>query len=57
VPAHGITLSEQQLALARTRIAQFGLQELVTVELRDYRNLGGGEATYDKVSSVGMFGT
>ena len=52
--AHGITLSQQQLALAQERIAQAGLQGLVTVELRDYRDLA-DEACYDKVSSVGMF--
>ena len=54
VRAHGITLSQQQLALARERIARAGLQDRVTVELRDYRDLA-DEARYDKVSSVGMF--
>jgi cyclopropane-fatty-acyl-phospholipid synthase len=54
VLAHGITLSRQQLALAQARIAQAGLQDRVSVELRDYRDLA-GEALYDKVSSVGMF--
>ena len=54
VRAHGITLSQQQLALATERIAQAGLQNLVTVELRDYRDLAEG-VLYDKVSSVGMF--
>ena len=54
VRAHGITLSERQLEYARRRIADEGLQDRVTVELRDYRDLA-GEAVYDKVSSVGMF--
>ena len=54
VRAHGITLSQQQWVLARERIAQTGLQNLVTVELRDYRDLA-DEPLYDKVSSVGMF--
>jgi cyclopropane-fatty-acyl-phospholipid synthase len=54
VRAHGITLSERQLTLARERIAQAGLQDRVSVELRDYRDLP-GESVYDKVSSVGMF--
>jgi cyclopropane-fatty-acyl-phospholipid synthase len=54
VHAHGITLSQRQLELAQHRIAQAGLQDRVTVELRDYRDLQ-GEATYDKVSSIGMF--
>jgi cyclopropane-fatty-acyl-phospholipid synthase len=54
VRAHGITLSRQQLALARARIAAAGLEERVTVELRDYRDLE-GEDEYDKVASIGMF--
>ena len=54
VHAHGITLSEKQFALAQQRIAEAGLQDRVTVELRDYRDLE-GEARFDKISSVGMF--
>jgi cyclopropane-fatty-acyl-phospholipid synthase len=54
VHAHGITLSERQLTFARKRIAQAGLQDRVSVELRDYRDLP-GDSVYDKVSSVGMF--
>lgn len=54
VHAHGITLSQQQLELARRRIAAVGLDDRVTVELLDYRDLS-GEAVYDKVASVGMF--
>ena len=54
VRAHGITLSRQQLDYAQQRIRAEGLQDQVTVELRDYRDLA-GEGVYDKVSSVGMF--
>ncbi|MDP3413476.1 MAG: cyclopropane-fatty-acyl-phospholipid synthase family protein, partial [Polaromonas sp.] len=54
VRAHGITLSQQQFEYAQQRIKADGLQELVTVELRDYRDMA-GEGVYDKVSSVGMF--
>ena len=54
VRAHGITLSQQQYDYARARIATEGLQDRVTVELRDYRDLE-GEALYDKVASIGMF--
>ena len=54
VRAHGITLSQQQLAYARERIRREGLEGQVTVELRDYRDLP-GEAVYDKAASVGMF--
>jgi cyclopropane-fatty-acyl-phospholipid synthase len=52
--AHGITLSQRQLEVARERIAREGLADLVTVELRDYRDLPEG-VVYDKVASVGMF--
>jgi cyclopropane-fatty-acyl-phospholipid synthase len=54
VQAHGITLSRQQLDFARQRIAQAGLSDRVTVELRDYQELE-GDAVYDKIASVGMF--
>ena len=54
VIAHGITLSQQQLALARQRIAQADLQNSVTVDLCDYRDIK-SEGYFDKVSSVGMF--
>ena len=54
VLAHGITLSEQQLAEAQRRIRDAGLGGRVTVELRDYRELAGA-GVYDKVSSIGMF--
>ena len=54
VRAHGITLSRPQLEYTRQRIRAEGLQDQVTVELRDYRDLA-GEGLYDKVSSVGMF--
>ncbi|MEP6503216.1 MAG: cyclopropane-fatty-acyl-phospholipid synthase family protein [Betaproteobacteria bacterium] len=54
VQAHGITLSSEQLAEAKRRIAAEGLEDRITVELRDYRALE-GEAVYDKVASVGMF--
>jgi cyclopropane-fatty-acyl-phospholipid synthase len=54
VRAHGITLSRIQLEFARQRIRAEGLGHLVTVELRDYRDLE-GEAAYDKVASIGMF--
>ncbi|MFC7297126.1 class I SAM-dependent methyltransferase [Herminiimonas aquatilis] len=54
VRAHGITLSHKQFEYAQARIAADGLKDLVTVELRDYRDLE-GEAVYDKISSIGMF--
>ncbi len=54
VRAHGVTLSPQQLKVARERIAWAGLEDRVSVELLDYRDLK-GESVYDKVASVGMF--
>ena len=54
VIAHGVTLSQQQLALARQRIAQAGLQNSVTVDLCDYRDIK-GNGYFDKIASVGMF--
>lgn len=52
VRAHGVTLSEEQLALARERIAARGLQDRATVELKNYHALDGA---YDKIASIGMF--
>jgi cyclopropane-fatty-acyl-phospholipid synthase len=54
VRAHGVTLSPQQLTVARERIAEMGLEDRVSVELLDYRDLP-GESVYDKIASVGMF--
>ena len=57
VSAVGVTLSEQQALLARERIGATGLADRVQVELLDYRDLPQrfGEASFDKVASVGMF--
>jgi cyclopropane-fatty-acyl-phospholipid synthase len=44
----------QQLECTQQRIQAEGLQDQVTVELRDYRDLA-GDGVYDKVASVGMF--
>jgi cyclopropane-fatty-acyl-phospholipid synthase len=54
VRATGVTLSPQQLQVARERIVQAGLEDRVNVELLDYRDLQ-GESVYDKVASIGMF--
>ncbi|NSL55068.1 SAM-dependent methyltransferase [Uliginosibacterium aquaticum] len=54
VRAHGITLSQRQLDMARHRIAQAGIEDRVSVELCDYRDLPGQDA-YDKIASIGMF--
>lgn len=52
VEAHGITLSQEQLAFARTRIAEQGLSAQVSVELADYQDLSG---KWDKIASIGMY--
>jgi cyclopropane-fatty-acyl-phospholipid synthase len=52
VKAHGITLSQEQLAFARARIAAQGLSTQVTVELADYQDLAG---EWDKIASIGMY--
>ncbi|WP_082130409.1 SAM-dependent methyltransferase [Kiloniella spongiae] len=52
VTAVGVTLSEEQLALAKQRIKEKGLEDKVSVELKDFRLL---EGTFDKISSIGMF--
>jgi cyclopropane-fatty-acyl-phospholipid synthase len=54
VTAHGITLSQNQLDHARHIIKSRGLEQQVSVELLDYRDLR-GEASFDKLVSVGMF--
>jgi cyclopropane-fatty-acyl-phospholipid synthase len=54
VNATGITLSEAQYSYAQKRIFELGLDERVTVQLRDYRDLL-GRSGYDKIASIGMF--
>lgn len=51
VQAHGVTLSEKQLAHAQEQIRRLGLEDRVTVELRDYTTV---EGEYDKIASIGM---
>ena len=57
VHAVGITLSPNQLELARERVAQENLADRVEVVLLDYRELRTrfGSDSFDKVASVGMF--
>src|SRR5262249_10723174 len=49
----GITLSEQQLRLARQRIEEAGLSSHCDVRVMDYRDAA-GFGTFDKLVSVGM---
>jgi len=55
VTVHGITLSEEQLALARERAKAAGVADRITFELVDYRDLVARKAQYDRIVSVGMF--
>ncbi len=52
----GITLSTEQLAVARQRAEESGLSDRVHFELCDYRELAAsGAGQYDRIVSVGMF--
>ncbi|MGH6693901.1 class I SAM-dependent methyltransferase [Sphingopyxis sp.] len=52
----GITLSEEQFALARQRAEAAGVADRVKFELIDYRDLAAREAgQFDRIVSVGMF--
>ncbi|MFC7220719.1 class I SAM-dependent methyltransferase [Streptomyces polyrhachis] len=48
----GITLSAEQAAYARERVAQAGLGGRVEIRVQDYRTVGDGP--YDAVASIGM---
>ncbi|MEL6541495.1 MAG: cyclopropane-fatty-acyl-phospholipid synthase family protein [Pseudomonadota bacterium] len=55
VEVRGITLSEEQVALARTRAAEAKVADRVRFDLVDYRNLAETGAKFDRIVSVGMF--
>jgi cyclopropane-fatty-acyl-phospholipid synthase len=46
-----VTLSREQLAYAREKLRQAGLEDRVTFELQDYRDITG---TFDKIVSIEM---
>ncbi len=48
----GVTLSEEQIKVARQRAADAGVADKVKFELIDYRHVTG---TFDRIVSVGMF--
>jgi cyclopropane-fatty-acyl-phospholipid synthase len=48
----GITLSEEQIAIARDRVQSAGLEKEVRFDLQDYRDT---EGSFDRIVSVGMF--
>lgn len=48
----GVTLSREQAALARKRVADAGLTERVEIRVQDYRDVDDGP--FDAISSIGM---
>ncbi|HXY90516.1 MAG TPA: class I SAM-dependent methyltransferase, partial [Xanthobacteraceae bacterium] len=48
----GITLSDEQVAAARARVAERGLKGRVEFRLQDYRDV---DESFDRIVSVGMF--
>lgn len=51
----GITLSEEQAALARQRVRDAGVADKVTILLEDYRDTAASGRRFDRIVSVGMF--
>ena len=52
IKGHGVTLATEQYELAKQRIKEKGLEDQITIELKDYRDLDG---KFDKISSIGMY--
>ncbi|WP_135229762.1 SAM-dependent methyltransferase [Deinococcus fonticola] len=51
----GVTLSQAQLTEAQERVKAAGLQDRITLELRDYRDvLAAGYEPFDKIASIEM---
>ena len=48
----GVTLSHEQAAYAKKRMAQEGVADLVEIRVQDYRDVDDGP--YDAISSIGM---
>ncbi len=48
----GVTLSQEQAAYARKRVAEEGLTDKVEIRVQDYRDVHDGP--YDAISSIGM---
>jgi cyclopropane-fatty-acyl-phospholipid synthase len=53
VRAHGVTLSQAQHDFAVEKVRRLGLQDRVTIELRDFRDLK--DIEFDRIASIGMF--
>jgi len=48
----GVTISDEQAARARERVADAGLSDRVEIRIQDYREIADGP--YDAISSIGM---
>lgn len=48
----GVTLSDEQHAMARARVSEAGLDDQIDIRIQDYRDIN---ETFDAVVSVGMF--
>ncbi|AOR76859.1 SAM-dependent methyltransferase [Novosphingobium resinovorum] len=55
VSVKGITLSEEQLVLARQRAVEAGVSGRIDFELIDYRDLAARGDKFERIVSVGMF--
>lgn len=53
VEAVGVTISQNQVDLARKRVAEAGLADRVDIRLQDYRDTD--DRPFDAISSIGMF--
>jgi cyclopropane-fatty-acyl-phospholipid synthase len=53
VRAVGVTLSEPQARLARSRAERLGVHDRVEIRVQDYREIADGP--FDKIASVGMY--
>lgn len=54
VKGYGCTLSKEQWAEGQKRIEKLGLEDLVTIDLIDYRDVAKSGKTFDRIVSVGM---
>jgi cyclopropane-fatty-acyl-phospholipid synthase len=51
VKAYAVTLSERQVAFGQEKVKRLGLQDHVTIELRDYSTVTG---SFDKAAAIGL---
>lgn len=54
VEAYGVTLSQEQYDFVQAKIKRLGLEDKITIELKDYRTVN-EEESFDKISQIEMF--